>query len=654
MGDRFPHRYPLGVDQHCARRAALTVAMTAAALWLATPPATARAEEGEPPEIQAQRLVHMLTYVGADYGAAVRDGTIISQLEYDEQLDLLTDAAKIAAHLTTGGSKEGAGIPPGIAALREKIEARAPQPDVAEAATLVARDVEATFHLADAPLVPPDPALAATLFATHCATCHGDTGRADTPRAETLIPRPTDFHDPEIVDGMSPLRAVTTTRFGVPGTAMAPFPFFTEEERWSLGFHLIGLRHAATRPSEAPLPSYTFIELALRSDDDLRHDLAARGVPEADRPAALAALRQRAPLDPAGTMRPLTRARAHITRALTATRAGDRSAARAPLATAASLALTAAPAPLRARGIDPTRLDDRLLGARTALDQDADPDALESALSALLREATYADVSLAATAPPSPRDQALTAASITLRNGIGAALGAAALLGATHRPRRAHLLLLLTLLGGAAASWATRALQHHLLGVLGLSALLTAALTTTASLQLLTSRETRLHADPRTEQEQTKAPLPPLLLVASCLGIATWSFSTLATGTLPLLAADGALGAITSGTLVATITVLLIAHLLGRATTRPSSPSQAHLRAGLTLLGALAFTALGASALERADHLPLPLIPLPRIPLLDTRPTLSTALAGMLVLFVWGLALLLRRNGDATEHVDPQ
>src|SRR3954466_15833477 len=59
----------------------------------------ARADAGDAPEVEAQRLVHILGYTASDYGGAVVKGAVINESEFEEQLSLLTDAGKIAQKL---------------------------------------------------------------------------------------------------------------------------------------------------------------------------------------------------------------------------------------------------------------------------------------------------------------------------------------------------------------------------------------------------------------------------------------------------------------------------------------------------------------------------------------------------------------------------
>src|SRR5262245_35643216 len=74
----------------------------------------ARADEGDSPDVEAQRLNHILGYISADYGATVAGGTVVNLAEYDEQLSLLADAEKIAKKLTSD-PRAGAKLAPAIA-----------------------------------------------------------------------------------------------------------------------------------------------------------------------------------------------------------------------------------------------------------------------------------------------------------------------------------------------------------------------------------------------------------------------------------------------------------------------------------------------------------------------------------------------------------
>ncbi len=167
-----------------SRRAAQRVVVLL--LLLLAAPRLARADAGDSPEIEAQRLVHILGYTASDYGGAVANGAVTNPSEYEEQISLLGDAARIAAHLQP---KAAAGATPpdlaaGVAKVRALVEGKAPEAQVSAAVAEVRGAVTGSFHLAEAPSAVPDATRGRALFNEHCATCHGQSGKADTARAE--------------------------------------------------------------------------------------------------------------------------------------------------------------------------------------------------------------------------------------------------------------------------------------------------------------------------------------------------------------------------------------------------------------------------------------------------------------------------------------
>ncbi len=59
------------------------------------------------------------------------------------------------------------------------------------------------------------------LYERHCAVCHGDNGRADTPVGRLLKPRPRNFADPIEMARLTVDRVYRAIKEGRPGTAMA-------------------------------------------------------------------------------------------------------------------------------------------------------------------------------------------------------------------------------------------------------------------------------------------------------------------------------------------------------------------------------------------------------------------------------------------------
>ena len=65
--------------------------------------------------------------------------------------------------------------------------------------------------------------LGATVYAQHCASCHGPNGKGDGPAATALLPPPKDISRPRTEAERMPPSRVEIIRNGKPGTAMVGF-----------------------------------------------------------------------------------------------------------------------------------------------------------------------------------------------------------------------------------------------------------------------------------------------------------------------------------------------------------------------------------------------------------------------------------------------
>lgn len=113
--------------------------------------------------------------------------------------------------------------------------------------------------------VPPTPVAAdatqgRTLYARHCAQCHGDDGKGDGPAADLVYPRPRDFtlgvyKVRSTLSGQLPtdhdlFRAISE---GLPGTSMPAWKkFLSEAERWQLVHHVKTLETIGLFKDEPP------------------------------------------------------------------------------------------------------------------------------------------------------------------------------------------------------------------------------------------------------------------------------------------------------------------------------------------------------------------------------------------------------------------
>lgn len=609
--------------------------------------ARARADQGDPPEVEAQRLVHLLGYVAADYGGAVENGAVIAQGEYDEQIALAAEGARIAAHIqgaVPGGRRlDLAGE---VGKLRGLLDSKAPAADVAALIHTLRAEIVGAFRIEEAPPSAPDTDRAARLYAEHCTTCHGESGRADTARAATFTPRPANFHDPERGEALTPVRVASTIRFGVPGTAMVPFTFLTDEDRWDLAFFVAGLRHAGAPPAKGA-PGYTLAELAARSDADLRGELRAAGVPREREDAVLADLRLRAPYEDRAGRTPLGLARLKLDRARVSVARGDRDAARGHLIDAYLEGIEPAEAPLRAADAELARaLEDRTMALRGRFEAGAAPAEIDREIEALLRDITRAEALISPSAAPRTfASTAISSAGIILREGVEAALLIAALLGLasqaglSDRRRFIHLGWSTAVVLGV-LTWFVSSRLITVSGarrelIEGVTALLAAAVLFYVSYSLVARREVARWM--RFLKEQ----ISPRKAALSLFGVSLLAAYREAFETVlfyqALLASDASASAALVG--AAGGALILVAMVTAYTRAGRFAPPQLFFRLSSYLLYGLAivFIGQGLAALQMAGKVPVHPVSLPTVPALGLFPTLET-LGGQLLLI--GLAVL--------------
>ncbi|MFO0761109.1 MAG: FTR1 family protein [Byssovorax sp.] len=641
-------------------------------------PRAAAADEGDSPETEAQRLAHILGYTASDYGGAVQKGAIVNATEFEEQLTLLKDAAKIAARIGPKAPAEsGAGELVGkVDKVKTLVESKAPEEQVGAAVEDVRALLTRAFHLSEAPAAPPEPNRGKILFLEHCATCHGQTGLADTPRAASLDPRPANFHDPRIADPLTPLKVAGTVRFGISGTAMAPFTFLSDADRWALGFYVVGLRHGAAPASDSP--TYTVAELALRSDAQIRDELTAAGIPEARFDAVLADLRRRAPYEDRVGKNPLTLARVKLDRARVALSHGDRDVARSNLVDAYLEGIEPVEGALRA--IDAslvTALEERFVSLRSRLEGGAPPDELESGVAGLLRDLTRAELVLAAQSEKqSFLSTAISSGGILLREGVEAALLIAALLGiATQammgsdpaapgagsaqpmspadRKRYVHYGWMSALALGLVTFFASSRLitlsgaSRELIE--GVTALLATLVLFYVSWSLLAKKEVARW------MKFLRAQVSPRRAALSLFGVSFLAAYREAFETVlfyqALLSSKASIAAALAG--AAGGAALLAALVVAYTRAGRFAPPQVFFKISSYLLYALAvvFAGQGIAALQLTGHAPIHTLAIPSVPALGLHPTVETCAAQGLLLALAVAGLLAERKNAAAAPV---
>ncbi len=184
----------------------------------------------------AQTIVHMLDYVSVDYPEFVQDGKVLDEAEYKEQLEFATQSAVLLAKLPA--VPEQTALLAQTEQLKMRIVAKAPGPEITALASALRWKMIEAYGLAVAPRTAPDLKRGGSLYAAHCAACHGTQGRGNGIAGKGLEPAPSNFHDAGRMAQRSVYGLYSTITLGVAGTGMTPFGHLGEDERWALALYV--------------------------------------------------------------------------------------------------------------------------------------------------------------------------------------------------------------------------------------------------------------------------------------------------------------------------------------------------------------------------------------------------------------------------------
>ena len=182
-------------------------------------------------------LVQLVEYVGADYINAVADGRVVSQAEYAEMAEFSALLAEGVAGLPEAEGKST--LQSQADALQQAVSGKVGESQIKSLAQSIRATLVEVYGIPVAPKAAPDLQQAATLYQTHCAACHGQSGQGDGPAGVAMEPAPTDFTEVARYNGRSLLGLYTTITQGVDGTGMAPYQgSLSDQQRWALAFYV--------------------------------------------------------------------------------------------------------------------------------------------------------------------------------------------------------------------------------------------------------------------------------------------------------------------------------------------------------------------------------------------------------------------------------
>ena len=372
--------------------------------------------------------MHALDYLGVDYPGAVRDGKIVDQGEYDEQVEFATGVRAMITGLPA--RPERAALEASAAGLLAAIRDRRPGEEVAAISSDLRQRIIDLYDVRVTPRQVPDLGPATADFRAHCAVCHGATGRGDGPGAKGLTPPPADLTDAARMGEHSLLGLYNTITLGIKGTAMTGFAPLSEAQRWALAFYVSTLASPpADRDRGATLWKRGVGKSELR---DLRalvmvtpKGLAARSGP--DSAAVLAYLRSAPGALAAGREAPIDFSARLLAESVEAYRGGDAARAHQLAVTAYLEGFELVEAPLAAvdNGLK-TRVEAEMLHYRTLVQSRAPREAVEAEARTILSLLDTARQRLDV-ARLSPVTTFTSAFVILLREGLEAILVLAAL-----------------------------------------------------------------------------------------------------------------------------------------------------------------------------------------------------------------------------------
>lgn len=209
---------------------------------------------------QVRQLAQLAEYIGADYVDAVDGSTVINADEYQEMLEfsqVLVDKSGAIASSALNSHK----LLAESSALQRSIQNKEDIRLVRQLGSQLRRSLLALIPQSALPdlLLPKE--TVESLFQDNCATCHGLMGKGDGALSTQLNPGPTNFTDKGRASNRSVLGLFDAIANGIDDTAMPAFTQLTEQQRWSLAFHVGSLAFQSNPKPSASDPTISLSQL---------------------------------------------------------------------------------------------------------------------------------------------------------------------------------------------------------------------------------------------------------------------------------------------------------------------------------------------------------------------------------------------------------
>lgn len=625
-------------------------------LWCVLFSTAVSAQSAESSE-STKQLWQLIDYVAVDYGGAVDKGAIISEGEYAEMLDFTENAQKQVQALPEHASK--ASLIASVDRLREAVLNKADSAEVAKLAHAANAVLIVGYPFPVAPKTIPDVAKGATLYVTHCSTCHGVKGDGDGVAAKNLDPEPIAFSDHERAQSRSVMALYQVISQGVSGTSMVSFAALPEDDRWALAFYIGNLSHDdAIRAqgeklwaSDASLKSYFPDLTAVTTTTEAA---AAEKIPKDSARALTAYLRAHPEAVESGKPQGLELSRLRLDESLQVLRSGDRE-------TATKLALSA-----YLDGFEPieptlgtrnkpllTAVEGAMLNYRSAVASGSEADA-QAAASKLRDLFGQVEAELGA-AKADSSTTFIGALTILLREGVEALLivvGIIAFLRKSNQPtalRYVHAGWIGALLAGA-LTWFV---STFLVAISGASREVTEGLSSLFAAIVLLSVGLWMHQKSSADRWQSYLNEKLSAAMSSRSAWALFALSFIAVYRevfetvlfYSALAADGNGSALLGGFFTAVALLILIAWALLRTSARMPIGKFFSITSIFVAVLAVILVGKGITGLQEAGWLSVHPIAGPRVDILGIFPTAETVIAQVAVLAIALIGFAINYSG---------
>ncbi|MCO5247890.1 MAG: FTR1 family protein [Chitinophagales bacterium] len=230
----------------------------------------------------AETVVHLLSYVSMDYAGAVESGKILDQQEYEEQQEFSLQALHLVEESPSMSEDSKSKLLGDIQKLIELINTKAPAEKISTLANQINNSVIIETGLQTSPKTWPSLSNGRKLFSIHCASCHGEKGNGDGVAGKDIEPKPSNFHNADLMKGISAYQAYNSIRLGVPGTAMQGHAHLSEQDIWDLAFYVKSILYQDPLQDNQDLISQfnsaskelNLEDLSFLSDNEILHRLS--------------------------------------------------------------------------------------------------------------------------------------------------------------------------------------------------------------------------------------------------------------------------------------------------------------------------------------------------------------------------------------------